>query len=93
MHSNKMNMIRVHTVDNIKNYVLYIPKYYFKNNEITHELVENILNSSKKMLSEYVFVGNIVSIVITDEIKNPSFPFVYPKFKNYKFTPIKVFDI
>ena len=91
-----MNMIQIHTISTKKEYVLYIPTYYFKKNKITEENVSKIISSAKQMLTEYIIIGKIICVVITDELKEPSFPAIHPKIgneKNFKYNPIKIIPI
>lgn len=96
MHPTEMNMINIHTNENKKKYILYIPRYYFKKNEFKSEDIDNILLNAKKLLFEYVIKGKIVCIIITDELQEPSFPVVHPRSKIekiFKFSPIKIINI
>lgn len=96
MHPSKMNMINIHTNENKKKYILYIPRYYFTKNEFKSKDIDNILLNAKKLIFEYVTNGKIVCIIITDELQEPSFPVVHPKSKiekNFKFNPLKVINI
>ena len=96
MRASKMNMIQIHTIPTKKEYVLYLPQYYFKNKNITDERVSKIISSAKQMLTEYIISGKIVCIVITNELKDPSFPSIHPKIgneKSFKFNPIKIIPI
>jgi len=96
MHPTKMNMINIHTNENKKKYILYIPRYYFKTNEFKSEDIDNILLNAKKLLFEYVIKSKIVCIIITDELQEPSFPVVHPKSnieEKFKFNPLKVINI
>lgn len=96
MRASKMNMIQIHTISTKKEYVLYLPQYYFKNKNITDERVSKIISSAKQMLTEYIISGKIVCIVITNELKDPSFPSIHPKIgneKSFKFNPIKIIPI
>lgn len=91
-----MNMIQIHTISTKKEYVLYIPMYYFKNKNITEENVSKIISSAKQMLTDYIISGKIVYAIITDELKEPSFPAIHPKIgneKNFKYNPIKIIPI
>lgn len=91
-----MNMIKIHTLSTKKEYVLYLPQYYFKNKEMTQDNVSKIISSAKKMLTDYVIKGKIVWVVITNELKEPSFPSIHPKIgdeKSFKFNPIKIIPI
>ena len=96
MRASKMNMIQIHTISTKKEYVLYLPQYYFKNKNITDERVSKIISSAKQMLTEYIISGKIVCIVITNELKDPSFPSIHPKIgneKSFKLNPIKIIPI
>ena len=96
MHSAKMNMIQINTISTKKEYVLYLPQYYFKNKNITQESVSKIISSAKQMLTDYVTKGKIVCVVITNDLKDPSFPSIHPKIgdeKSFKFNPVKIIPI
>ena len=96
MHSSKMNMINIHTLESKTEYVLYIPHYYFKNSEMTLDNMSRIIKTSKQLLTEYIMKGKIVCAVVTDELLEPSFPAIHPKMgneKNFKFNPLKVINI
>lgn len=96
MHSSKMNMINIHTLESKTEYVLYIPHYYFKTREMTLDSMSRIIKTSKQLLTEYIMKGKIVCAVVTDELLEPSFPAIHPKMgneKNFKFNPLKVINI
>ena len=91
-----MNMIQIHTISTKKEYILYLPQYYFKNKNITQESVSKIISSAKQMLTDYVIKGKIVCVVITNDLKEPSFPSIHPKIgdeKSFKFNPVKIIPI
>ena len=91
-----MNTINIQTYDNKKEYILYIPFYYFKNEEINTKDVNKILYNAKKLLFEYAAMCEIVCIIITKDLQEPSFPVVHPKSnieENFKFTPLKIINI
>ena len=95
MHSSKMNMINIHTLEGKTEYVLYIPHYYFKKKEIILENISHIIKISKQLLTEYISKGKIICVVVTDELLSPSFPAIYPKMgnkKNFKFNSLKVLN-
>jgi hypothetical protein len=94
MHTRKMHMFNIHTNENKKEYILYIPKYYFSNKEIVLEDTSHILNNAKQYLHNYKSNGKIILIIISDELKNPSFPIIRPfNKKKYKFIPYKIFTL
>ena len=91
-----MNTINIQTYDNKKEYILYIPFYYFKTEEIITTDVDKILYNAKKLLFEYATTCEIVCIIITKDLQEPSFPVVHPQSnieKNFKFTPLKIINI
>ena len=91
-----MNTINIKTYPNKKEYILYIPQYYFKNEEIKKKDIDNILSTAKNLLFEYTVKCKIVCIIITNEIQEPSFPVVQYKSNienNFKFKPFKIINI
>ena len=91
-----MNTINIKTYPNKKEYILYIPQYYFKNEEIKKKDINNILSTAKNLLFEYTVKCKIVCIIITNELQEPSFPVVHPKSnieKNFKFKPFKIINM
>ena len=69
---------------------------HFNQRPVDLLLFTGVAGSAKKMLTDYVIKGKIVWIVITDELKEPSFPSIHPKIgdeKSFKFNPIKIIPI
>ena len=96
MHSRKMNMITMHTIESKKEYILFVPKYYFEGEEFDEKNINNVIETAKKRLKEYASDSNIVSIIVTDEILPPMFPELQPRMKyqnSLKYRPIKVINV
>ena len=94
MHASKMNTIHIHINENKTEYVLYIPREYFTNDEIVVSDTDKILKNSKKQLYTYMSTAKIKYIAITNELRHTSFPVISPLNKKiFKYKPTLIFLI